>query len=57
VRDPPAEAPMAATLHGSETPRKSAPDFQLESHSGERVRLSEFRGKRRVVLFFMRAYT
>jgi len=48
---------MAATLHRSETPRKPAPDFELESHTGERVRLSEFRGKRRVVLFFMRAYT
>ena len=48
---------MTATLDPAETPRKPAPDFQLESHSGERVRLSEFRGKRRVVLFFMRAYT
>ncbi len=48
---------MAATLHGSETPRKPAPDFELESHTGERVRLSEFHGKQRVVLFFMRAYT
>ena len=57
MRDPPREAPMAATLHGSEAPRQPAPDFELESHTGERVRLSQFRGKRRVVLFFMRAYT
>ena len=48
---------MAATHHLSVTPRKPAPDFELESHAGERVRLSQFRGQQRVVLFFMRAYT
>lgn len=34
-----------------------APDFALEAHSGETVSLSEYRGSRRVVLFFVRAYT
>ena len=29
-----------------------APDFSLESKSGERVSLSEFKGKRNVVLYF-----
>jgi len=48
---------LAATHHLSVTPRKPAPDFELESHAGERVRLSQFRGQQRVVLFFMRAYT
>ena len=51
---------MAATLRADVTPRKPgppAPDFELESHSGERVRLSSYRGEQSVVLFFMRAYT
>ncbi len=48
---------MAATLRLSETPQQAVPDFELESHAGERVRLSRYRGKKRVVLFFMRAYT
>ena len=34
-----------------------APDFELESHTGERVRLSSYRGTRSVALFFLRAYT
>ena len=38
-------------------PRPPAPDFELESHTGEQVRLSSFRGEKSVVLFFMRAYT
>lgn len=51
---------MAATLRAGEMLRKPgppAPDFDLESHTGERVRLSGYRGEKRVVLFFMRAYT
>jgi len=47
---------MAATIDRTATPQTPAPGFELESHTGERVRLSQFRGKR-VVLFFMRAYT
>ena len=39
------------------TPGPPAPDFELESQSGERVRLSSYRGQKSVVLFFMRAYT
>jgi peroxiredoxin len=35
-----------------------APDFELESHSGKRVRLSSFRGKRNVfVAFYPLAWT
>jgi len=51
---------MAATLRAGATPWKPgrpAPDFDLESHTGERVRLSVYRGGKSVVLFFMRAYT
>jgi len=48
---------MAAALDRTAAPQAPAPDFELESHTGERVRLSQFRGKQRVVLFFMRAYT
>ena len=29
-----------------------APDFELESHVGERVRLSSYFGKKKIVLFF-----
>jgi peroxiredoxin len=47
---------MAVTLRLAESPPTVAPDFELESHDGERVRLSQYRGKR-VILFFMRAYT
>ena len=47
---------MAVTPRLAEVPRTLAPDFELESHTGERVRLSQYRGKR-VILFFMRAYT
>jgi peroxiredoxin len=34
------------------TPGTAAPDFSLSSHTGEIVRLSDFRGKRSVVLAF-----
>lgn len=35
-----------------------APDFELESHLGDRVRLSEYRGKHNVLLaFFPMAWT
>ena len=51
---------MAATPRAGDSPVRSgppAPDFDLESHTGERVRLSSYRGTRSVALFFMRAYT
>ena len=34
-----------------------APDFQLESNGGTMVRLSEYRGREHVVLYFMREFT
>lgn len=33
-----------------------APDFNLTAHTGEQVRLSDFRGKKNVVLFFVREF-
>ena len=34
-----------------------APDFGLESDGGAIVRLSEFRGRAHVILYFMREFT
>ena len=34
-----------------------APDFRLESNGGAIVRLSEYRGRAHVVLYFMREFT
>jgi len=34
-----------------------APDFHLKSHTGEMVRLSDFRGKNVVLVFFPLAWT
>ena len=34
-----------------------APDFRLESYEGAIVRLSEYRGRAHVVLYFMREFT
>ena len=34
-----------------------APDFGLESNEGIMVRLSEYRGRAHVVLYFMREFT
>ncbi len=34
-----------------------APDFSLESNNGAFVRLSEYRGRSNVVLYFMREFT
>ena len=48
---------MAATLRAGEVVRSPAPDFDLETGTGERVRLSSYRGRSSVALFFMRAYT
>ncbi len=36
----------------------AAPDFELSSHAGERIKLSDFRGRKNVVLaFFVLANT
>ena len=36
----------------------TAPDFELSSHTGQRIKLSEFRGSKNVVLaFFVLANT
>ncbi|HEX6554255.1 MAG TPA: hypothetical protein VF026_15925 [Ktedonobacteraceae bacterium] len=34
-----------------------APDFRLESNEGAFVRLSEYRGRAHVVLYFIRDFT
>jgi len=34
-----------------------APDFRLESNGGALVRLSEYRGRAHMVLYFMREFT
>ncbi len=34
-----------------------APDFELQDLAGEEVRLSDFRGKRHVVLVFNRGFS
>ena len=34
-----------------------APDFSLESNEGTMVRLSEYRGRTYVILYFMREFT
>ena len=34
-----------------------APDFGLESNGGTMIRLSEYRGRAHVVLYFMREFT
>ena len=33
-----------------------APDFRLQATNGQEITLSDFRGKRNVVLFFIREY-
>jgi peroxiredoxin len=33
-----------------------APDFKLTASNGQEIRLSDFRSKRNVVLFFVREY-
>ena len=36
---------------------KPAPDFSLETFNGEQVRLSDYLGKRNVLLVFNRGFT
>ncbi|MBM3125433.1 MAG: redoxin domain-containing protein [Chloroflexi bacterium] len=38
------------------TPGEIAPDFELEAVDGSHVRLSDFRGKKTVVLAFLRGF-
>ena len=38
------------------TPGESAPDFELIDTSGALIRLSEFRGRKPVVLAFLRGF-
>ncbi len=38
-------------------PGVAGPDFSLESDEGRQVRLSGFRGRRNVLLYFMREFT
>jgi peroxiredoxin len=38
------------------TPGMSAPDFQLDDIHGKRIRLSDFRGNKPVVLSFLRGF-
>lgn len=38
------------------TPGTPAPDFELEDISGNRIRLSNFRGDKPVVLAFLRGF-
>ena len=35
---------------------RNAPDFQLFSGDGKMIRLSDYRGKQHVVLYFMREF-
>ena len=51
---------MLSWFGGSNAPRvgDTAPDFTLEDQNGKRVRLSDYRGKKSVVLaFYIRAFT
>ena len=38
-------------------PGVAGPDFSLESNEGRQLRLSEFRGRSNVLLYFMREFT
>ena len=38
------------------TPGELAPDFELQDVNGTRVRLSNFRGSKSVVLIFLRGF-
>ena len=39
------------------TPGELAPEFEIEDLHGNLVRLSNFRGKQPVVLYFLRGFT
>lgn len=38
------------------TPGELAPDFELEDTNGNRIRLSSFRGRKPIVLAFLRGF-
>jgi len=44
---------MSSTLI---TPGELAPDFELEDVQGNRVRLSDFRGSKPIILAFLRGF-
>lgn len=49
---------MAAVTSGPPGVGQAAPDFVLKDQNGREVRLSDFRGKKSVVLaFYIRAFT
>ena len=49
---------LAAPALGEATEGAEAPDFTLKGHLGENVTLSQFKGKRNVLLaFFPQAFT
>jgi len=51
-------AMVAAAASGPPTVGQPAPDFVLNDQNGRAVRLSDFRGKKSVVLaFYIRAFT
>ena len=38
-------------------PGAEGPDFELDSNSGSKVRLSDFRSRHNVLVYFMREFT
>jgi thioredoxin-dependent peroxiredoxin len=48
---------MVSTLSGTPDPGQPAPDFTLVSSTGQKVSLSDFRGKKNVVVYFMREFS
>ncbi len=38
-------------------PGAEGPDFELDSNTGSKVRLSDFRSRHNVLLYFMREFT
>ncbi len=38
-------------------PGAEGPDFELDSNTGSKIRLSDFRGHQGVLLYFMREFT
>ena len=55
---PPAKQPQAAVAHTNLKVGDMAPDFTMRSHDGKQIKLSDFRGKKNVVLaFYVLAFT
>ncbi len=53
---PPNQGNMRTEDNGI-APGVAGPDFSLESNEGRQVRLSEFRDRSNVLLYFMREFT